>query len=58
MANLRSAKALLAAHECDLAADLALEHADAPDGILHWLDALMDPAQQDGFPVVFLTTTE
>ena len=33
--------------------DLALDQAESLDGILHWMDALMDAAQQDGFPVVF-----
>ncbi|GGS03390.1 hypothetical protein [Deinococcus sedimenti] len=58
VASIRSARALLTEYECTSAADLALHHADDLDGILHWLDALMDAAQQDGFPVVFHTTPE
>ncbi len=58
VASIRSARALLAAHECDSAADLALDQVESLDGILHWMDALMDAAQQDGFPVVFHMTSE
>ncbi|PIG98304.1 hypothetical protein [Deinococcus sp. UR1] len=58
VAAARLAHAGLAAEGHDSAADLALDHAHDLDGILHWMDALMDAAQQDGFPVVFLTTTE
>lgn len=58
VASIRSARALLAAHECDSAADLALDQAESLDGILHWMDALMDAAQQDGFPVVFHMASE
>ena len=36
VASIRSARALLAAHECDSAADLALDQAESLDGILHW----------------------
>ena len=30
-------------------------HAICLHGILHWIDALQDAAEIDGFPVVFLT---
>lgn len=28
---------------------------EALDGLLHWLDAVQDGAEADGYPVVFLT---
>lgn len=58
VAGARFAHAGFTAQGHDSAADLALEMAEALDGILHWLDALMDAAQQDDFPVVFHTVPE
>lgn len=58
VAGARLAHAGFTAQGHDSAADLALEMAEALDGILHWVDALMDAAQQDDFPVVFLTPPE
>jgi len=32
------------------------DHAEHLTGILHFLDSVQDAAEEDGFPVVFLTT--
>jgi hypothetical protein len=36
----------------------ACELYPALEGILNWIDALQDAAEEDGFPVVFLTEQE
>lgn len=51
---------LLAEQKASLVKLIASEDATAwadehLQGILHWIDALQDAAEKDGFPVVFLT---